>query len=636
MTLPLEAISVPRFSIITPCFDRAEFIVEAVESVLSQNYLNFEHIVVDGGSSDGSLKVLKKYSHLKLLSEPDKGMYDALNKGLQLASGEIIGFLNSDDMYSEGAFNAAAEFFLDNSTFAVAGEALIYSVAPNGISKTILTFSPNSTSLLELSTIGSPFMNAWFFRKSVFKSIGNFNIAYQIVADRDFMLRFALNNLSWSRLDKKVYQYRQHSGSMTFDITDQKLERIASEHIGLTDDYLKQKEISAEAKSMIRELRSRDTIEMAFRTLKKLKIPSFLRYSFQGSKYDRQWLLKLIARILAESRLFMKKKIKGPYHWIRRVFINIDAAFQKILAKIIAAVIPARLMRNNQLFSIWENRGYHVTPVHFYEPIPDTRELSGELWSRQSDLLGIQIDDQSILVRLQHFARQYHEEYTAFPIDETNVPHQFYIRNGAFVSVDAEILYCMIREFKPRTIIEIGSGNTTYLAAQAIELNRQENPLYNCQLTAIEPYPVPALQKGFPGLTQLVEKPVQDLPLSFFDQLGEGDILFIDSSHVAKIGSDVVYEYLEILPRLNRGVFVHIHDIFLPAEYPKGWILSERHFWNEQYLFHSFLLFNNAFEVIWPGSYIHHKYPEKLEQAFPSYNRQNTLPGSFWIQRKLD
>jgi hypothetical protein len=312
---------------------------------------------------------------------------------------------------------------------------------------------------------------------------------------------------------------------------------------------------------------------------------------------------------------------------------NISYLIKRFTANVVAMILPGRLMRNKQLFDVWENKGYHVTPIHFYEPIPDTRDLSEELWTRQSELSGIQIKDQVILDRLLHFANQYRQEYTTIPTNKTDIPHQFYIRNGAFVSVDAEILYCMIREYKPRRVTEIGSGNTTYLAAQAIEANRQENPSYHCHLTAIEPYPVAILKQGFPGLTELVEKPIQSIPLPFFDTLDDGDILFIDSSHVAKIGSDVLYEYLEILPRIKKGVFVHVHDIFLPAEYPKAWIFSDRHFWNEQYLFQAFLLFNNAFEIIWPGSYMHHKYPEKLEDAFPSYDSKNTMPGSFWIRK---
>lgn len=146
------------------------------------------------------------------------------------------------------------------------------------------------------------------------------------------------------------------------------------------------------------------------------------------------------------------------------------------------------------------------------------------------------------------------------------------MHNDYFESVDGEILYCMIRHFKPRKIFEIGSGWSTRLSAQAIGKNEQEDENYDCELVAIEPNPDKTLKKGFPGLSELITQEVQDVPITKFNQLKENHILFIDSNHVLKIGSDVHYEYLEILPRLNRGVLIHVHDIFLPSEYPKSWI----------------------------------------------------------------
>jgi hypothetical protein len=123
------------------------------------------------------------------------------------------------------------------------------------------------------------------------------------------------------------------------------------------------------------------------------------------------------------------------------------------------------------------------------------------------------------------------------------------------------------------------------------------------------------------------------LPWSRFSQLRANDILFIDSSHVLKIGSDVQYEILSILPRLAEGVLVHLHDIFLPGEYPKHWVLDEHRFWNEQYVLHAFLCFNQRFQVVWAGSFMHTKHPELLEAAFRSYVRASRWPGSFWMLR---
>ena len=116
-------------------------------------------------------------------------------------------------------------------------------------------------------------------------------------------------------------------------------------------------------------------------------------------------------------------------------------------------------------------------------------------------------------------------------------------------------------------------------------------------------------------------------------QLARNDILFIDSSHVVRIGGDVLYELLEILPQLAVGVVVHLHDIFMPAEYPKNWVLKNKRFWSEQYLLQAFLAFNKDFEVLWGSSYMHLMHPEMLEAAFPSYRRDRWWPASFWIRR---
>ncbi|MHB8778311.1 MAG: glycosyltransferase family 2 protein [Anaerolineales bacterium] len=285
------------FSIITPTLNRAGMISAAIESVLAQNYPHFEHIIVDGVSTDGTLELLKRYPHLKVQIGQDQGMYDALNKGLKLAKGEIIGFLNSDDLYAEDAFSVIAEKFQKQNILAVAGEALIFTIASNGESKIISNFSPEGASLLELSTIGSPYFNAWFFRRSVFEKIGNFRTNYKIVADREFMLRFALSALPYTTLNKPIYQYRQHMGSMTFEVTDQKLERIVNEHLYMTKTYLEQRSIPAEARELIRKLRTRDTLEMALRSLKKMNFPKFAYYSWQGFEYDPLWLLNFIRRV---------------------------------------------------------------------------------------------------------------------------------------------------------------------------------------------------------------------------------------------------------------------------------------------------------------------------------------------------
>lgn len=163
--------------------------------------------------------------------------------------------------------------------------------------------------------------------------------------------------------------------------------------------------------------------------------------------------------------------------------------------------------------------------------------------------------------------------------------------------MDGDVLYLMVRHLKPRRMIEIGSGYSTLAAGAALVKNAEETGVV-CDFTAIEPYPGKHISSGVPGLTTLLPKPVQAINLDTFASLEENDILFIDSTHVVMIDSDVVYEVLEILPRLRPGVVVHFHDIFLPYDYPENWIRSWGFFWNEAYMLQAFLAHNDRFEVM--------------------------------------
>ena len=283
-------------------------------------------------------------------------------------------------------------------------------------------------------------------------------------------------------------------------------------------------------------------------------------------------------------------------------------------------------------FSFWQKVGVHVMPVHYMHPVPDLRELKPDIWSQHSELVGLNMNEEVQLELLATFTTEYKEEYAQFPRNKTSVPYQYYVDNGLFESVDGEILYCMVRHFKPARIVEIGSGFSTYVVAQALLKNEEENGKRG-MLLAYEPYPNSTLQIGFPGLTALSRQRVEHVPISEFSSLTANDILFIDSSHMIKIGGDVQYEFLEILPRLQPRVVIHIHDIFLPAEYRREWVMHEHRFYTEQYLLQAFLAFNHSFHVLWASSYMHLRHPDKLEAAFGSYDRSRRWPGSFWMQR---
>jgi len=284
-------------------------------------------------------------------------------------------------------------------------------------------------------------------------------------------------------------------------------------------------------------------------------------------------------------------------------------------------------------FPLWQKMGLHVVPNHFYEPVPDTRTLDDEVWQNQTEMVGVDMNVEKQIELLSLFSDKYREEYGRFPDNPTSTASQYYLENNSFISVDAEILYCMVRHYRPERVLEVGSGFSTFIAAEAIRRNMDEDPGYNCVFRAIDPYPNDTVRSGFAGFNGVIVEKVEDVPLTIFEELGENDILFIDSSHVLKIGSDVQYEYMELIPRIKPGVIVHIHDIFLPAEYPKEWVMNRHVFWNEQYLLQAFLAFNESYKVIWAASFMNLRHPDKLAKYFNSYQRNDTRPGSFWFKR---
>jgi Methyltransferase domain len=278
-------------------------------------------------------------------------------------------------------------------------------------------------------------------------------------------------------------------------------------------------------------------------------------------------------------------------------------------------------------FHFWERLGFHVTPCHYYQPLPVVKELKPQLWERKSELRGVAMNEAAQLDFLRNVCSRYKPEYDQFGVQEAQGDTRYYVYNGSFGETDGDILYSVIRHFRPRKLIEIGSGWSTVLADHALKTNRRETG-QPFELVAIEPYPPSFLRDESIELSQLIAEKVQDVDLSHFESLEENDILFIDSSHVAKIGSDVCWEIFEILPRLKKGVIVHFHDIFFPFEYPKSWITQNHFFWNEAYVLQAFMMYNQAFEIVCASNWMKTKHPDLFQSLFRSAAAQ-----SFWIRK---
>jgi methyltransferase family protein len=269
--------------------------------------------------------------------------------------------------------------------------------------------------------------------------------------------------------------------------------------------------------------------------------------------------------------------------------------------------------RKEELFDRIQEMDFHLTSANFYSPIPDTRSLPAELWTHRYDTTpGWSLREPAQLDLLSKLG--------AFSGELQQIA-----QNTQFNEMDSSIYYAMIRHFNSRNIVEVGAGFSTLISAAAATRNGHTT------LTAIEPFPRDFLKAGIPGLAKLIEQPVQAIPIETFTALDASDILFIDSTHVSKIGSDVNYLILEILPRLKPGVVVHIHDIFLPWNMPEEWVVKRQIFWNEQYLLLAFLQGNPSFEVLLANHYLGVTHPEKVKDAFPRLTE--TGGGSFWIRR---
>jgi glycosyltransferase involved in cell wall biosynthesis len=289
-----------RISIITPCLNGATHIRDAIDSVLQQHHEETEHIIADGGSTDGTLDILQRYPHLRILSSRDRGIYDALNRALPLVRGELIGILNSDDCYAEDLFRHVVESFQDATVMAVAGEAVSFRGAADDARITVERFPVGEADLLFRSTLGSPCINAWFFRAAVFTRLGAFDPAYRIAGDREFMLRFACSGLRHVETNRLVCHYRIHPGSLTFGGNHAIWETVLREHGRIAAVYLRNPAVSERARALITQAHTRDTLAAAIYCARRREVRPLLRHAAAGTRYDPAWPARFAKRALRE------------------------------------------------------------------------------------------------------------------------------------------------------------------------------------------------------------------------------------------------------------------------------------------------------------------------------------------------
>src|SRR5262245_19229453 len=272
---------------------------------------------------------------------------------------------------------------------------------------------------------------------------------------------------------------------------------------------------------------------------------------------------------------------------------------------------------------------------HYYSPVPDTRELEAE--PRRSQVWpdvpratpGIEWSGPAqIDLCREVFAAQARLELLAAPSSD---PAVYYTGNEMFPALDAWVLEAMLRHLRPARLIEIGCGFSSLVTAR---VNR-EHLDGGLDVTCIDPYPSPAIAAGTEGISRVRAEKIQDTPLELFDTLGRDDVLFIDTSHTVKTGGDVPWIYEEIVPRAAVGVVVRVHDMFLPGDYVKEWVLDGWG-WTEIYLVHAFLAFNRAFEVVLGVQWMEQNARDVLLEAFPGLATPEHAVrsgSSLWVRR---
>ena len=304
------------------------------------------------------------------------------------------------------------------------------------------------------------------------------------------------------------------------------------------------------------------------------------------------------------------------------------------------------VMRN--AFRMFQRFGITVSPNHYYWPVPDFRELEARTWPAEEDPVGLDLGYDRQLAFLRDVVPQYAREWESDAAPFFSVSYSY--NNGFFETIDAEIAYTLVRHYKPRRIVEVGGGYSSRVMAAALDMNLKLDGVHG-ELVTIDPFPDRFPKKALSDRVHLIPQTIQNVDLDVFLSLQSGDFLFLDSSHVVGIGSDVVREYLEIVPRVSSGVIIHAHDIFIPADYPREAVLHNLAFWSEQYLLQAMLMFSPRFEVLWGSSAMQSRAADELEKAFPHWKQsyrnmpaekrsflptrdgQRVWPSSFWMRK---
>jgi hypothetical protein len=297
--------------------------------------------------------------------------------------------------------------------------------------------------------------------------------------------------------------------------------------------------------------------------------------------------------------------------------------------------------RLRRAFEAGQLLGVDVLPRHFYSQIPDIRDLKrNRRWQRPYSLVGVRGTDVGEQLT---WLRESCPPDVGKRLPSLDLLERAGRANGAlgYGKIEADILYSVVYTRRPRRIIQVGAGASTWIALEAAK-----DAGYGVQITCVDPYPTDFLQQlSADNRITLRHAPVQEVAIDELTDLGPGDIFFVDSTHTVSIGSDVNYVILEVFPRLPKGSLVHLHDITMPYDYSPLALSSDLFFWMESVLLHAFLIDNPRFEMRLGCAMLHEAAPEEVQRVIPTYRSPvkterglavddsgGEFPSSMWLE----
>lgn len=641
----------PLVTVITPTYNRAGFLDETIRSVLAQDYPRVEYIVLDDGSSDNTQDVLRRYDgRLHWETHPNMGETRTVNKGFQMAKGEIVCVVNSDDPLLPGALRKAVEALQSNPDALVAYTDW-REIGPK--SETIQDVRLPDYDLRKMLTEYNVAIGpGTFIRRRAFEVVGYRSLERRYTGDLEYWFRVALKS-KLVHVPDVLATHRTHPGAAS---SAARGATMASELVSLGRSVLASPGLPPDLRRM-----RRDILENVYGVAR----------HYCGASHVLRCRYRLMQAWYA-PRPILRRKVDGSVRLIKRVLrpvaIPAFAACEPLLTRLFGYAVRARLAKAaaardcgaescralDRLAPVIAPIVGHMArcgggtdaclqagalplPVHFYSPVPDLRELEAlRVWDRRSDLAGIDFRPLAQEEYLLALGRAHGDECD-WPATLQEGDPRFHTENNSFSFGCAAALHCILRANKPRRVIEVGSGYSSKVIAGALAMNRAQGA--PCDYTIIDPYPGDFVRNGGAKAREVVAKCVETTAPELFTQLGRNDVLFIDSGHTVRIGSDVNFLFLDVLPRLAPGVIVHVHDIHLPYEYPRVYFTNPRFrvLWTEAYLLQAFLSLNREFEVLLGMCWIMRERMDTFRRAFPHYDPacHKLTSGSFWIRRNL-